>query len=287
MYFIYRADRLPRARRPSTVLDGPPVRGARRDPDLVAGRDHGARAVPRRVRHDPVARRRLRRRPGAQPDRHARGFRRMRAAGAGHRPAMEVHLPLAAYGGLETPTLELPANRMIEFHVTSLDVIHSFWAYQLGVKADANPGFDNVAYVTTKGPLTFNIHCAELCGVFHGYMFEHRPRRAARASSRAGSRSSSQQYAPVTKLLAPYAKQYFPAPKGEVDDRDLDPRRPAPSRMARPDRLQPADGDRAGRRGLADRQRHRHRDPRPEPRLLRSRGGSERHRGSCSDICSV
>ena len=57
-----------------------------------------------------------------------------------------------AYGGVETPTLELPANRMIEFHVTSLDVIHSFWAYQLGVKADANPGIDNIAYVTTKGP---------------------------------------------------------------------------------------------------------------------------------------
>ncbi|MGI8714694.1 MAG: hypothetical protein ACR2NR_16250, partial [Solirubrobacteraceae bacterium] len=45
-----------------------------------------------------------------------------------------------AYGGVETPTLDLPANRTIEFHVTSLDVIHSFWAYQLGVKADANPG---------------------------------------------------------------------------------------------------------------------------------------------------
>ena len=76
------------------------------------------------------------------------------------------------YGGVETPVLDLPANRTIEFHVTSLDVIHSFWAYQLGVKADANPGFDNIAYVTTKGPLTFNIHCAELCGLWHGYMFE-------------------------------------------------------------------------------------------------------------------
>ena len=38
----------------------------------------------------------------------------------------------------------------IEFHVTSLDVIHSFWAYTLGVKADANPDVDNVAYTTAK-----------------------------------------------------------------------------------------------------------------------------------------
>ena len=41
----------------------------------------------------------------------------------------------------------LPVNKMVELHVTSLDVIHSFWAYQLGVKADANPDVDNIAFV--------------------------------------------------------------------------------------------------------------------------------------------
>ena len=46
----------------------------------------------------------------------------------------------------------IPANTLVEFHVTSLDVVHSFWAYQLGVKADANPGQDNIAYVKTKAP---------------------------------------------------------------------------------------------------------------------------------------
>jgi cytochrome c oxidase subunit II len=117
-----------------------------------------------------------------------------------------------AYGGVETPDLELPAHRIVEFHVTSLDVIHSFWAYQLGVKADANPGFDNVAYVTTKGPLTFNVHCAELCGVYHGYMFE---RGAVVAKSQFAGWIAQQQhrYAAATKLLPPYAKQYFPQPQ--------------------------------------------------------------------------
>src|SRR5207302_2845570 len=47
------------------------------------------------------------------------------------------------YGGVETPHLVLPEGRTVELHVTSLDVIHSFWAYQLGVKADANPQVDN------------------------------------------------------------------------------------------------------------------------------------------------
>ena len=116
-----------------------------------------------------------------------------------------------SYGGLETPTLELPSNRMIEFHVTSVDVIHSFWAYQLGVKADANPGVDNIAYVTTKGPLKFNIHCAELCGVWHGYMFEtgHVVPPTAFATWIAQQR---QRFAASAKSLTPYAKQYFPAP---------------------------------------------------------------------------
>ena len=94
------------------------------------------------------------------------------------------------YGGVETTQLELPANRMVEFHVTSLDVIHSFWAYQLGVKADANPGIDNIAYVTTKGPMSFAVHCAELCGVWHGYMYDT-GRIVPSTNSRAGSQRAS------------------------------------------------------------------------------------------------
>ena len=44
------------------------------------------------------------------------------------------------FGGFETTALYMPVNQPVQFNVTSLDVIHSFWAYQLGVKADANPG---------------------------------------------------------------------------------------------------------------------------------------------------
>jgi cytochrome c oxidase subunit 2 len=116
------------------------------------------------------------------------------------------------YGGVEVPHLEIPANTTIEFHVTSLDVIHSFWAYQLGVKADANPGVDNVAYVTTKGPTSFNVRCAELCGVWHGYMFAtgHVVPKADFTSWIASQRA---QFAPVSKSLPPYSKTYFPDPQ--------------------------------------------------------------------------
>jgi cytochrome c oxidase subunit 2 len=116
-----------------------------------------------------------------------------------------------AYGGVETPNLDIPADTTIEFHVTSLDVIHSFWAYQLGVKADANPGVDNVAYVTTKSPMTFEVHCAELCGVWHGYMYDtgHVVPQTQFASWIA---QQEKLYAPATKSLPPYALHYFPQP---------------------------------------------------------------------------
>jgi cytochrome c oxidase subunit 2 len=116
-----------------------------------------------------------------------------------------------SYGGLETDHLELPANTMVEFHVTSLDVIHSFWAYQLGVKADANPGVDNIAYVTTKGPLKFNMRCAELCGVFHGYMFDT-GRVVSGSQFASWIAQKQQQFAPIQKSLPPYSKTYFPDP---------------------------------------------------------------------------
>ena len=117
-----------------------------------------------------------------------------------------------AYGGVETRDLELPANTTVEFHVTSLDVIHSFWAYALGVKADANPGVDNIAYVTTNGPLKFHVHCAELCGVWHGYM-SNSGRVVPRAQFASWIAQQQRQYGPATKSLPPYKKAYFPQPQ--------------------------------------------------------------------------
>jgi cytochrome c oxidase subunit 2 len=117
------------------------------------------------------------------------------------------------YGGVETEHLELPVNTTVEFHVTSLDVIHSFWAYQLGVKADANPGEDNIAYVTTKSPLNFSVRCAELCGVWHGYMFDNAGQVVPKADFATWIQQQQQQNAPSTKLLPPYSKTYFPDPQ--------------------------------------------------------------------------
>jgi cytochrome c oxidase subunit II len=117
-----------------------------------------------------------------------------------------------SYGGVETAHLMLPENSLIRLHVTSLDVTHSFWAYELGVKADANAGTDNIVYVRVNGPRTFHIHCAELCGLWHGYMFDT---GQVVPSDRFASWIKEQQayYQPVAQYLPPYSRTYLPDPQ--------------------------------------------------------------------------
>ena len=116
------------------------------------------------------------------------------------------------YGGVETPHLVLPADTLIRLHVTSLDAIHSFWAYQLGVKADANPGTDNVVYVRTKAPRSFDIHCAELCGLWHGYMFDTGQVVDA-AQFSAWVKQQQAYFGPVMRYLPAYSTIYLPDPQ--------------------------------------------------------------------------
>jgi cytochrome c oxidase subunit 2 len=105
----------------------------------------------------------------------------------------------------------LPVNREVELHVTSLDVIHSFWVPALGLKADANPGVDNIAYITATPLGPVQIHCAELCGLFHGYMFDTGRIMSERAFI-AWATGERRFLAPVTRYLPRYADFYLPAP---------------------------------------------------------------------------
>ncbi len=115
------------------------------------------------------------------------------------------------YGGVETPHLELPVDQMVEMHVTSLDVIHSFWAYQLGVKADANPDVDNVVFVKPTKEETFEVRCSELCGIWHGHMFDH-GHVVSRTAFDSWIAEQQTKYAAATKTLPPYSHTYLPEP---------------------------------------------------------------------------
>ncbi len=73
-------------------------------------------------------------------------------------------------GNIESDQLYLPVNRPVVFHVTSKDVIHSFWVVQMGIKVDANPGETTDTSVTPDKLGRFDIRCAELCGLLHADM---------------------------------------------------------------------------------------------------------------------
>lgn len=116
-----------------------------------------------------------------------------------------------SFGGVETTQLVLPVNRQVRFEVTSIDVVHSFWAIQLGVKADAVPDEANVAFVKPVKLGTFDIRCAELCGLWHGHMATHGQVVSMPAFQRwiAGQR---RKWAPIQKYLPPMKRTYMPQP---------------------------------------------------------------------------
>jgi len=118
-----------------------------------------------------------------------------------------------SFGGFETNQLVIPENTTVAFNVTSLDVIHSFWAYQLGVKADANPGQNNVAFTTPTQLGTFIVRCAELCGLWHGAMYNSGT-VVPPSTFETWAKTTERQLAANTKLLPPYAATYIPDANG-------------------------------------------------------------------------
>ena len=72
--------------------------------------------------------------------------------------------------GVVTQQLNLPIDRPVVFKITSVDVNHSFWPVQLGVKVDAMRYAVTTARTTPNVLGVIDIKCAELCGLYHAYM---------------------------------------------------------------------------------------------------------------------
>jgi cytochrome c oxidase subunit 2 len=117
------------------------------------------------------------------------------------------------FGGFESSQLILPNNTQIEFNVTSLDVIHSFWAYQLEVKADANPQQNNVAFTKTEQLGPFVVRCSELCGIWHGAMFNY-GKVVSPSAFMTWATQSQTANAANTPDLPPFAWTYVPDANG-------------------------------------------------------------------------
>jgi cytochrome c oxidase subunit 2 len=74
----------------------------------------------------------------------------------------------------QLPLLEIPAHETVQFNLTSLDVVHSFWILPFDFKRDVLPDNPNHFVVTPTstmygGPDSIG-RCSELCGVYHSRM---------------------------------------------------------------------------------------------------------------------
>jgi cytochrome c oxidase subunit 2 len=72
--------------------------------------------------------------------------------------------------GDDLPELVLPIGQRVRFHLTTADVVHSFWVPDFLEKRDLIPGVDNEIDVTPTELGTFDGRCAEYCGLDHWRM---------------------------------------------------------------------------------------------------------------------
>ena len=68
-------------------------------------------------------------------------------------------------------TLFVPVDKITRFDITSLDVIHSFYIPSLRIKEDAVPGRTNSYGINPLIIGSYDIACAEYCGVRHWDMY--------------------------------------------------------------------------------------------------------------------
>lgn len=70
----------------------------------------------------------------------------------------------------EVTQLHLPLGQQVTMHVSSYDVIHSFWVPSMRLKADMVPGLVNTLVFTPTRLGKYEILCTEFCGTLHGDM---------------------------------------------------------------------------------------------------------------------
>ena len=63
--------------------------------------------------------------------------------------------------------LHLPVDTPIAIQLTAEDVIHSFFIPSFRVKQDAMPGMPQVIWFQVTEPGSYELACAELCGLGH------------------------------------------------------------------------------------------------------------------------
>ena len=107
---------------------------------------------------------------------------------AGWKPMQKVPkdaMEITAYGrmwnfsfeyenGRRTDTLFLPKDQPVKLNLVAMDVLHSLYIPAFRVKQDMVPGKkDNFMWFEPQKVGTYELYCAEYCGLQHSYMYTY------------------------------------------------------------------------------------------------------------------
>ena len=73
----------------------------------------------------------------------------------------------SAKDDIVAPVIAVPVGREVDLILRSQDVTHSFFVRELRLKQDAVPGMEIHMHFTANDPGTYDLVCAELCGLGH------------------------------------------------------------------------------------------------------------------------
>lgn len=73
--------------------------------------------------------------------------------------------------GVQTDTLYVPVNTPVKLTLRSLDVNHSLYIPAFRIKKDVIPNRENTMWFRTPREASYDIACAEYCGLRHAYMY--------------------------------------------------------------------------------------------------------------------
>jgi len=73
--------------------------------------------------------------------------------------------------GKETDSLYVPVNKDVVLNLKSIDVNHAFYVPKFRIKKDVYPSQTRTAWFNAKETGSYDIACAEYCGLNHSYMY--------------------------------------------------------------------------------------------------------------------
>lgn len=100
----------------------------------------------------------------------------------------------AARDDVVAPVLGVPVDQEVELTLNAQDVTHSFFVRELRLKQDVVPGLRVRIHFTAREPGSYEIACAELCGLQHNTM-----KSSLRVVSRGDFEKFLKDFAPFTE----------------------------------------------------------------------------------------